>query len=251
VRIKSPDAAAKADEAAPTLKVKMPAGAPQAEATPASKKRETSRIPLGAAVPPGSEEKKPATIRIRPAVESKRKTSRISLEAALAVQDEPADASKPKTIRLKRPDEMPTVKVKTKPGLAKPEVTPPSASAPGDELSATRELDVGEEEGSSPTRKKTIVVKRPQQRPSVRGVTIKQGGAGQPEAVPGQVEAVATDQAHWMFHTCGIAAILAMGVLIYVLCAQVFGPDISLTQLSYGAKNTELPWPGRFYTRPM
>jgi len=53
------------------------------------------------------------------------------------------------------------------------------------------------------------------------------------------------DHAHWFFIVTGCAATIITGVLVYVLTAQAFGPNISLTELSYGAPDMELPWPGR------
>jgi len=61
-----------------------------------------------------------------------------------------------------------------------------------------------------------------------------------PEKVLAQV-----DRAHWFFIVTGCAATIITGVLVYVLAAQVFGPNISLSELSYGAPDMELPWPGR------
>jgi hypothetical protein len=53
------------------------------------------------------------------------------------------------------------------------------------------------------------------------------------------------DSVHWTFITASVAAMLVCCVLIYVLCAQVLGPNISLTELAYAAPDAELPWPGR------
>ncbi len=121
-------------------------------------KKDTSKIPLDAAIatPTVGGPKKPKTIRIKPTVPSaataggppkdaKRETSRISLEAALGGDEGAPDA--PRTIKLKRPSEAPTVKAKPKP------------------MSQTAQLDVpAEETKGSPTQKKTIKVKRPSEK---------------------------------------------------------------------------------------
>ena len=107
-------------------------------------------------------------------------------------------------------------------------------------------------EGSA-TQKGTIKVKRPSQRRSVKSVSVKRGTSVAAATPSDQAAApvgnpqtsVKPDTAHWTFITASIAAILVCCVMIYVLCAQVLGPNISLTELAYAAPNAELPWPGR------
>jgi hypothetical protein len=114
---------------APAMSVKplviAPGSAPAAERKPASKS-ETSRIPLELATPaaaPAASAVNVKTIRVKPAggtaslgiqmaaaqpaltskpIDDKRKTSRISLESALAMEDKGADKGAPKTIWLKK-----------------------------------------------------------------------------------------------------------------------------------------------------
>jgi hypothetical protein len=186
-------------------------------------KRETSRIPLDAAKPPAGG-LEPKTIRIKPAAvpgaikiggpegaeagASKRSTSRISLESVLGAEAAKAGAAEgggPKTIRLKRPGE--------------------GAKA-------------GEEEaGAAPTIKRTVRVKRTEApRPTVARVAAE-------EAI--EEFAAPADVVNPVFPVFAILSILVVGVLIYVLMAQAFGPDSSLTQLSYGWRDLDLSWPGK------
>ncbi len=230
---------------------------------PTGSKRETSKIPLETAMSPGV----PApskTIKIKPATppgpkptreetpeeastsDPKRQTSRISLDAALGSEEQDAGKA-PKTIRLKRPSEVATVRVKK---------APEGADKDLQRTVAIEGPPVEEEDKASPTEKKTIKVKRPSQRKAVKSVSVKRSGTGaaagvSPVVTPGAAPAATPapkqvkDTAHWTFITFSIAAVIVCCVLIYVLCAQVLGPNISLTQLSYAAPDAELPWPGR------
>jgi hypothetical protein len=54
-----------------------------------------------------------------------------------------------------------------------------------------------------------------------------------------------TDEPHVLFPLIMVATVIVTCVTIYVLCSQVFGPNVSLTELSYGGRTTELPWPGK------
>lgn len=225
----------------------------------AGSKRETSKIPLENATAPAVG---PKTIKIAPlsknqsartspiAIDSaetpdlKRQTSRISLEAALGSEDK--DETKgPKTIRLKRPSEAPTVRVQKA----------PATDAKGDGLNKTSEIEAPQEAADTPdTQKKTIKVKRPSQRRNIKSVSVKRSADGDAPvtetpmaASVAQPAATAThdDSAHWTFITTAIAAMIVTCVTIYVLCAQVLGPNISLTKLAYWAPDAELAWPGR------
>jgi hypothetical protein len=49
-----------------------------------------------------------------------------------------------------------------------------------------------------------------------------------------------------VFPLVAILAIFAAVAVIWMLCAQVFGPDASLTQLASGKlRGFDLPWPGK------
>jgi hypothetical protein len=192
-------------------------------------KKDTSRVPIEAARPSSSE---PKTIRIRPTVvpgagrigsgsvalgeadrpaAAKRTTSRISLESVMgrdgaAGRTAQDDDNAPRTIRLKRP---------------------------GD-VAAVRPAGEEGEAGAAPTVRRTIRVKRADA--SVRPVAI-----APVELAP----AVPVDEVHWAWPTFAILAALVTCVLIYVLMAQCFGHDVSLTPLSYGWSECDLPWPGK------
>ena len=45
--------------------------------------------------------------------------------------------------------------------------------------------------------------------------------------------------------TIVVAAMLVISLTIYMFAAQAFGPNVSLTRLSYGAPGLDLPWPGK------
>lgn len=261
--------------AAPPPAASMPK-APVAVPPPPGK-RKTSRIPLEGAQAGGEKPEvaamAPKTIRIKPisvdaadpasaeapAAKSgvlgapggaeqgdpKRQTSRISLEAALGSEDRAGGS--PKTIRLKRPAEAGTVKV-----------TRPDAS--GAPMGKTAEIDAPEEASDDDsdaalTQKKTIKVKRPMQRRAVKSVSVaRRPGEGGQDAdgvpmaasvgMPGGA-ARAVDSAHWTFITFAIVSVIVSLTIIYMLAAQACGPDFSLTQLSYGLREMDLPWPGK------
>jgi hypothetical protein len=241
---------------------------------------------------PGTPTKAPKTIRIKPtsdpstvkvsrptvmapapsaevAPTDKKKTSRISLEAALSSQQQQAEAEEappaagapkggPKTIRLKRPSEISTVKISDEPPLAAAVAEAPTMPAAG--LGKTEELEsprIEEEEKPTPTRRKTIRVKRPTQRPGVRAAGTVAArpaeaaqaqaavAAGAPAAAMAPVAPVTSDEPSWLFPVFTVVAIIVTCVLIYVLCAQALGPNSSLTQLSSYKEGPDLSWPGK------
>jgi hypothetical protein len=240
------------------------------------KKKETSRIPLEAAQPgaktsDGAKPSVPRTIRLKPAgkpptigmptatagekaATAKRETSRISLEAALSGQSsgEFGEKKVPKTIKLKRPSEAPTVKA-VKPAAATPK------PEPAQKLSDTSRLDVeasdeASDEAIPPTRRKTIRVKRPTGGRTVPTPVVRR--AGGPEAVSGEggggvdaEQAVISQggppEPHWFFAACAMASILVVIVTIYVFAAQTFGRDFALTRMSYWKDGPDLPWPNK------
>ena len=243
-------------------------------------KSKTSRIPLedATAVPPPEGGVTPKTIRIKPipmtdktsglaglgklapeqpaaaqaptpATAAKRKTSRVSLESALAAeqqQPEPppsseTDAGGPKTIRLKRPTDGATVKVTQD---AQPTVDAAAGAETKPALGKTARLDEvpPEEEGATPTRRKTIRVKRPTIQTTVPvggGVPIGQISRVQEEAAPEE------GAPHWTFAMLTGVAMLVLVVTIWMFMAQVYGVNVSLTKTSYGAPGLDLPWPGK------
>lgn len=185
----------------------------------------------------GSDTATKPTIIPQPAPDPKRQTSRISLDSALGNES----ASGPKTIKLKRPNTSGAIKVQgSEPSsgsgsLTSGEITSPAGTAEPDETTNTQ--------------KKTIKVKRPSvrtsQRPSLAGGSTTASNSSPTMFTPPAKALAPVDHAHWFFIVTGCAATIITGVLVYVLTAQAFGPNISLTELSYGAPDMELPWPGR------
>ncbi len=269
-----------------------PPSAPAPSSAPApEKKKETSKIPLAAARADAptvratpSADGPVKTIRIRPksataqtqkvaepgvmadtppvAQAEKKKTSRISLEAALAGDQDAADdagagAPRPKTIRLKRPSEAATVKVT--PRAAAPAATeePPAKAAPAAKLEETSKLDVPPVASqTSPTQRKTIRVKRPTQSPSlaptggggrvpVSSSTARAPIAGAPKGVPMAAMPVRPDSPNVVFPIFAFVAMVVMMVTIYMFCAQAIGPNSSYTQYSYADTGPNLGWPGK------
>jgi hypothetical protein len=255
---------------------------PAASAPPmdsAAKLRMTSKISLSAAVPPAPHPAAAtpppapapaggplktvevraagpqATIRINrpptaPAVpagtDSKRKTSRISLDAALpGAGGTPAQKTlAPKTIRLKRPAQPGGLQVPA-PAAAPAAETPPSGAA----VSKTSRLDTAALDASassgSPTRRRTIRVKRPlgQGEVGTDGLPVE----GPPGSVAWQqpVPEVAQDRPNVVFHIVAIAAIVVLAVVTYLQSAQAFGPNVCLTPYSYAKDGPDLSWPGK------
>lgn len=234
--------------------------APAVAAAAQAKKKETSKVPLEAALA----EPKPAvgTIKLsKPTAESmneKRKTSRISLQAALGPQvaDGAVATKGPKTIKLKRPSEASTVRVPTR----------DEGAALGDDLAKTAELDdAAVQDTQTPTRRKTIRVKRPTSRPSVGGgggeqTVIKKGAAGKKslsvakkgsaksgaQGAAAAVPAGPVDKCNWFWPVTAIASMLVIFTVIYMFCAQTFGHNqISLTQYSYWEEGPDLQWPNK------
>jgi hypothetical protein len=258
---------------APTLKIR-PATKKQGPATQKAKK-ETARIPLEEATTEPSDGKgkpsgAPKTIRIKPitkkkaaipppvasepaSLDDKRKTSRISLDAVFAETDKDEGEGapeKPKTIRLKRPTEAATIKIArrpTPPTAPSPEaVTPSEAKTVLSKTSRIDNLPEAEEE-ITPTRRKTIRVKRPTTSQPVKSLSIKrtdeEAGEGL-EFVP-EEPPPPPDEPNFLFPIFAVAAMLIVCVTIYVLCAQAFGPNASLTQLSWWPSGPNLAWPDK------
>jgi hypothetical protein len=229
-------------------------------------KRETSRIPLEKAAPaaapavpveraakaassiaakvapaPEAEtEAEPVAAAEEKPAEEKRMTSRISLEAALmpdaaAATAKPGDTG-PKTIRLKRPGDSATVKIAPKPRMVKPEEagTPMNRTA---RLEVPEEQAEAEEEGGSTTKRKTIRIKRPTQAASEGGaepmvIARTPGGpADQDGGMTGMPFSI-EDEPNPIFPVIAIAALLVIGVTIWMLSAQAF-------------PTANISWPGK------
>lgn len=247
------------------------ASAPQGIAIPREQaaKKMTARISLASAtgqipsvaVPPPTDDVK--TIKLKPptatqsvsqqesaaiaAQAAKSKTSRISLESALSAQPELPSASgaAPKTIRLKRPTEMgnapakPTLKPPTthiqlpQPPHQTGQIPPAAAATPP----AAPEQEAPD---NSPTRKKTIKVKRPGAGGGPK-ISLNKSGEGAEGAAPigddnlqqlsgfdNLAPIAAPDKVNPVFIIAAVIAILMSIDLIWVLAAQLFGPNAAV-----------------------
>ena len=212
---------------------------------------ETKTIKIKPVSAPGTVKIGAATANLTSAVSAhvaKSQTSKIPLDAVLPAGHVPASGG-PKTIRLKRPG------VTSKPTVvAAPATVAKIAKDTKADLSKTSRLDIGNagvESSATPTRRKTIRVKRPttsaapklniaRSEPVAGGGALPTAGAPLP---PMQMDA--TDE---RCIVSGIASILALFVictLVYVLVAQVAGRNGSLSRLSYFMPEVNLAWPGR------
>ncbi|MCK5850660.1 MAG: hypothetical protein KAH23_07060 [Kiritimatiellae bacterium] len=257
--------AIKTSETAPTVAPSpiRPASIRSTPVTPASKsaaKKETSRIPLDAATAasiPGAivPTQAPKTIRITPkpvaspstiklkpksaihsvaavgnATDKKKETSRIPLDAALAPESK--EATGPRTIRLKRPGAGPQLKT----AATRPKVGERTGLGATTRMEDTAQMDI--EEPATPTRRKTIRVKRPEQKDAPKAVSI-----AKPENTAPLVDTVVEDQPNWFFPFCAVLAIFVVIATIYVFCSQAAGPNPSLSQLSWYIEGPDLGMP--------
>ena len=246
------------------------APAPQGIAIPREEaaKKMTARINLASAtgqipsvsIPPSTDDVK--TIKLKPptatqsassqesaaiaAQAAKSKTSRITLESALSAQPElpQAPSAAPKTIRLKRPTEMGGAPAK--PPL-KPPTThiqlpqPPHQTGQIPQAAVATPPPEPEQEtpDNSPTRKKTIKVKRPGAGGGPK-ISLNKGEGG--EAAPGVGDdnlqqlsgfdnltpLAAPDKVNPIFIVAAVIALLVTINLIWVLAAQLFGPSAAV-----------------------
>ena len=190
------------------------------EPTVAQAKKMTAHIELTSAKPSGTE----------PTVEAgKKMTARIELpgEAAAAIPSlpPPGQSPMPRTIRIKQPA-APTVALKRSADLA------PSGDLGEPRKSETTRIEVPAESivEQPVTRRKTIRIKRPDAgvEPAPHTVTIAREGEAPAEAAV--VEAVApvagAEEPGALYTLMIMAAMVIVLVLIYVLAAQTFAPDL-------------------------
>lgn len=242
------------------------------KARPASKS-ETAKIPLDVAssgISISNDTPQTKTIKIKPVAvpgtikmgatapavatpqavkAAKSQTSKIPLDAVMPTGSADPDSG-PKTIRLKRPGATSTpVAMPAQPTVAR------IAKDVKSDLSKTSRLDLddaGIDAPTTPTRRKTIRVKRPTSgtTPSLDISRSKEpasdGGALPTVGAP--VPPMPIEEVEEKSLISGIASILALFVvctLIYVLMAQVTGKNGSLSELSYFMPEVNLSWPGR------
>ncbi len=177
---------------------------------------------------------------------AKSKTSRITLESALSAQPElpPASNTAPKTIRLKRPTEMGGAPVKPplKPPTTHIQIPQPphqTGQIPPAAVATPPPEPAQEAPDNSPTRKKTIKVKRPGAGGGPK-ISLSKSGEGEDGAGIGDdnlqqlsgfdnlAPVAAPDKANPIFIIAAVIAILMAIDLIWVLAAQLFGPNAAV-----------------------
>ena len=181
---------------------------------------------------------------------AKTKTSRISLDAALGANE--PDSGGPKTIRLKRPSELKTgstgqisipMVAARKTGLIPPVPVPPAVQQSATARLPTQALPTvavaTSDEEASPTRRKTIKIKRPAAAAGIK-INVAQTEGGTEEAPGEEMQALslpagmrpigeAADSTHPAFLVAAVASLLLTLGLIWILAAQTFGPNAALT----------------------
>ena len=237
--------AAEPPKAAPIPARPMPAAAPVAQgiAIPHGEavKKMTSRISVSSATSPipsatsliapvDGAAKPEATVQA-----AKKMTSRITLESALGTQPDLA-SPQPKTIRLKRPSEA----VAAPAAPAAPAVPPAPASVPEGmtpiaDAAPAAEADSAED---SPTRRKTIKVKRPGAPASGPKISLANNGAPSVDGVASasdnlqslsgfsaasNASAGKPDKVNPFFIVAACLAIVVGSVLVWVLTSQTYG----------------------------
>ena len=254
---------------APAPSVPAPQGIsiPREEAA----KKMTARISLASAtgqipavaIPPTTDDIK--TIKLKPptatqsvsspesaaiaAQAAKSKTSRISLESALSAQPElPPAGGAPKTIRLKRPTEMggapakPTLKPPTT-HIQIPQTPHQTGQIPPAAVAIPPQEPEQESPDNSPTRKKTIKVKRPgagggpkisisKSDEGAEGAAIGDDNLQQLSGFDNLAPIAAPDKANPVFIIAAVIAILVAIDLIWVLAAQLFGPNAAVADFA-------------------
>ncbi|MEI6148807.1 MAG: hypothetical protein WCS01_06890 [bacterium] len=165
--------------------------------------------------------------------ETKRQTSRISLESILGERNTgaievTAATNEPKTIRIKRP----TLPQSLKPAASVP-APKATASAPieASPKSTTARLTLGEEapaEGQA-TQRKTIKIKRAEGGASVSSPAPRSPAVARFEAETAarMAEEGAQTSFHAFFPVAAAVALIILGVVVYILLAQAF-PNPSL-----------------------
>ena len=150
----------------------------------------------------------------------------------------------PRTIRLKRPGES---TAKAAPTLDTIKAAPAKAA-----LSQTSRIDdqaIEEAEGPTATRRKTIKVKRPSERPGIR-VADAEGPAPAAAAtvnVAGTVEEKTEGVGvfDWIAVAAALVTILTTLMVIVMLASQAWGPNPCLTELSGWKTGPNFSWTGK------
>lgn len=173
--------------------------------------------------------------------EAKKTTARIELGDAIGIGKPapepvaPGARQIPRTVRIKQPEMPPTISLKKPPAPM-----PVGAATPPSEVrkSETARIELPPETivEQPVTRRKTIRIKRPgaegDEVPSTRGPMLVSREAS--ETVVPQAPILVTetpeeaDEPGVLFALCAIAALLMFSVLVYVLLAQTFAPNLPM-----------------------
>ena len=169
--------------------------------------------------------------------QAKKSTARIDLGDAIGIGKAapepvaPGARQIPRTVRIKQPEMPPTV------ALKKPPVGVTAEAAPGEvRKSETARIELPPETivEQPVTRRKTIRIKRPgaeEEEPTLARapITVARAApeaAAQPTAEPEAVAAEAAEEPGIVFTLCAMAAVLVVGMLVYVLAAQTIAPNL-------------------------
>lgn len=206
-----------------------------------------SLIKEAAPAPAPAPAQAPALTPVQPPI-TKSKTSRITLDTALnTAPSMPQHAEPPKTIRLKRPTDMaPSAapQVTIKPPTTNIAIPPPPApeGAPSPIKLATPNAEAPAAEEPSPTRRKTIKVKRPGSGSSDHKIALdKDAQPGQEAAVENIQNLSAPDlgiarkpveKVNPFFIVAAVIAIIITINLMWVFAAQAFGPQAAVADFA-------------------
>ncbi len=183
------------------------------------RKSETTRINI----PDEAFQKKPGSAPRAPATDGSDDIFKRSTIPVGIPTPPPTPAARPKTLAVKRP-----VAASSEPPPAA--VTPEQRAVAEAKKSETARIDLPADAGERPaTRPKTIRIKRPDGTSARKALTIARPDAS---SVVSPVGAAAEDESVGVaFSALALVAVLVSCVLLYVLAAQTFAPD--------------LPFPGR------
>jgi hypothetical protein len=216
----------------PDTVVEIPAPAMVKKQTaPLTVKKQTARVDLGSTV-----------IAAPSPQEAKKTTARIELGDAIGIGKPapepvaPGARAIPRTVRIKQPEMPPTVSLKKAP-VPVPTGVPAAAGEVRKSETARIELPPETIVEQPVTRRKTIRIKRPgaegDEVPATRAPMVIAREAGEvpgelPPTLPGMKMPMMAeaDEPGAIFTICAIAALLIVSVLIYVLTAQTFAPDL-------------------------
>lgn len=210
--------------------IELPAPATiKKQTAPLIAKKQTARVDLAATV-----------VAMPAGQEAKKTTARIELGDAIGIGKPaaepvaPGSRQIPRTVRIKQPEMPPTISLK-KPPAPVPVGTPSPAGEVRKSETARIELPPETIVEQPVTRRKTIRIKRPgaegDEVPAPHPITVSRE-ASESELPPALSKAERSeagdtaDEPGIVFTLCAIAALLVFSVLVYVLFAQTFAPNL-------------------------